>query len=67
MRDLNDTQAKALGQNWTLVKTIEADLTKIQKKMEKDLETKDVSYQALKRREFNPNKLFDNQFCTITF
>ena len=44
MQDFKDTQVKALGQNWTLVKTIEADLTKIQKKMEKDLETKDVSY-----------------------
>ena len=38
MRDLNDTQAKALGQNWTLVKTVEADMRKMREKMEKDLE-----------------------------
>ena len=38
MRDLNDTQAKALGQNWTLVKTVEADMRKMHEKMEKDLE-----------------------------
>ena len=38
MRDLHDTQVKALGQNWTLVKTIEVDCTKMREKMEKHLE-----------------------------
>ena len=38
MRDLNDTQVKACSQNWTLVKTIEEELTKMREKMEKNLE-----------------------------
>ena len=67
MRDLNDTQVKACSQNWTLVKTIEEELTKMREKMEKNLEQglqKTCSEQLTKDVTIDMNQLVD--MCNAT-
>ena len=67
MRDLNDTQVKACSQNWTLVKTIEEELTKMREKMEKNLEQglqKNCSEQLTKDVTIDMNQLVD--MCNAT-
>lgn len=67
MRDLNGTQVKACSQNWTLVKTIEEELTKMREKMEKNLEQglqKISSEQLTKDVTIDMNQLVD--MCNAT-
>ena len=67
MRDLNDTQVKACSQNWTLVKTIEEELTKMREEMEKNLEQglqKNCSEQLTKDVTIDMNQLVD--MCNAT-
>ena len=67
MRDLHDTQVKACSQNWTLVKTIEEELSKMREKMEKNLEQglqKNCSEQLTKDVTIDMNQLVD--MCNAT-